>query len=80
MRKALFIVVLALAVTLVAGCQPRVFKSCDEVHTVYKGGIARPGYRQIGPPLRRAPHVDKALYDANRARDRDKDGIGCEVT
>lgn len=80
MRKLVVAAVLALGVIGSAACQPpRVFKNCDEVRTVYPGGIARPGYRQVGPPLRKQPYVDQALYDANRARDADNDGIGCEV-
>jgi len=81
MRTIVFAAAVAVAAVGITGCQPpRVFKNCAEVHTVYPGGIARPGYRQVGPPLKKAPHVDQALYDANTARDADKDGIGCEVT
>lgn len=80
MRKIVLAAAVAVSAIGMSACQPpRVFANCDEVWTVYPGGIARPGYRQIGPPLKRQPHVDKALYDANPARDRDKDGIGCEV-
>ncbi|HEU5150118.1 MAG TPA: excalibur calcium-binding domain-containing protein [Iamia sp.] len=81
MRTIVVAAAVALAASGISACQPpRVFKNCAEVRTVYPGGIARPGYVQIGPPLKKAPHVDKALYDANPARDADKDGIGCEVT
>ncbi|HEV7721222.1 MAG TPA: excalibur calcium-binding domain-containing protein [Iamia sp.] len=80
MRTIVFAAAMAIAVVGVAGCQPpRVFQNCAEVWTVYPGGIARPGYKQVGPPLKKTPHVDKALYDANPKRDADKDGIGCEV-
>jgi hypothetical protein len=80
-RRTFFVLGLAVAVLVTqgAGCKPRVFENCAEVHTVYPGGIARPGYRQIGPPLKKLPHVDQALYDANPRRDADQDGIGCEV-
>jgi len=82
MRTIVFAAAMAIAVVGVAGCQPqppRVFANCAEVWTVYPGGIARPGYKQVGPPLKKTPHVDQALYDANPRRDADKDGIGCEV-
>jgi hypothetical protein len=79
-RRTAVAVGLAVAIaTLGSGCEPQVFNNCTELRAVYPGGIARPGYVQAGPPLKKQPHVDQALYDANPGRDADKDGIGCEV-
>lgn len=38
----------ALAVGSVAGCTPTKVPNCTEVHKAYPGGIAKPGYRQVG--------------------------------
>jgi hypothetical protein len=60
---------------------PRVFANCTDVHTVYKGGIARAGakdHRANGGHARYKPYVNTALFNANKRMDRDKDGIACE--
>lgn len=68
----------ALAVGSMTGCTPKKFPNCTEVHKVYPGGIAKPGYRQVGMVTKYTPKVDQALYDANKGLDRDKDGVACE--
>jgi hypothetical protein len=45
---------------------------------VYKGGVALPGAKNKGGKTRSKPLFSKALYDANKSKDRDKDGIACE--
>jgi hypothetical protein len=53
------------------------------MNEVYPGGVARTGVTGdmvSGElrPFRRMPVFDDALYEANKARDGDKDGIACE--
>lgn len=59
------------------------FRSCAALNAVYPGGVARVGVtgnlvsgalRPFGTP----PVFDDALYQANRGRDGDADGIACE--
>jgi hypothetical protein len=58
----------------------KVFKNCTAVHAVYKGGIAKPGAKdkRKSGHAHFKPRVSAALYKANKAMDRDKDGIACE--
>ncbi|MGM1033963.1 MAG: excalibur calcium-binding domain-containing protein [Bacillota bacterium] len=45
----------------------------------YKGGVARTSsVKNKGGKTKYKPHVSKALYDANKKSDRDKDFIACE--
>jgi micrococcal nuclease len=60
-----------------------VFPNCDELRKVYPGGVARTGVsgNLVSGELRPFaiwPHFDDSLYEANRSRDRDGDGIACE--
>ena len=54
------------------------FKNCAELNKVYPGGVALPGAVNAGGATKKEPKYDKALYDANKKSDRDKDGIACE--
>jgi hypothetical protein len=54
------------------------YRNCTELNKVYKGGVARPGAKNKGGKTRYTPFFNQALYDANKSRDRDKDGIACE--
>ena len=56
----------------------RVFKNCTELNKVYPGGVALPGAVNSGGITKNEPKYDKALYNANKKSDRDKDGIACE--
>ena len=56
----------------------RVFKNCTELNKVYPGGVALPGAVNAGGVTKKEPRYDKALYNANKKSDRDKDGIACE--
>ena len=56
----------------------KVFKNCTELNKVYPGGVALPGAVNTGGVTRLIPKFDKALYNANKKSDRDKDGIACE--
>jgi len=56
----------------------KVFKNCTELNKVYPGGVALPGAVNSGGLTKKEPKYDKALYNANKKSDRDKDGIACE--
>ena len=56
----------------------KVFKNCTELNKVYPGGVALPGAVNAGGATKKEPKYDKALYNANKKSDRDKDGIACE--
>lgn len=57
----------------------KTFKNCTEMHKVYKGGVARSSsVKNKGGKTKYKPYVSKALYDANKKSDRDKDLIACE--
>lgn len=81
MRKALL--VLATLLFTVGLLSPgyaaaKVFKNCTELNKVYPGGVALPGAVNAGGATKKEPKYDKALYNANKKSDRDKDGIACE--
>ena len=74
------IAVSALVVSVMpAGAAARVFKNCTAMHKVYKGGVKRPGAVQKGGKLKYKAVVSAALYNANKSKDRDKDGLACEA-
>ncbi|WP_042354082.1 excalibur calcium-binding domain-containing protein [Bacillus rubiinfantis] len=55
------------------------FKNCKELNKKYKGGVAISSkVKNRGGKTKYKPFVSKALYNANKSRDRDKDGIACE--
>ena len=61
----------------------QVFRNCADLNAVYPGGVARVGVtgNTVSGSLRPfgiTPRFDDALYEANRARDGDTDGIACE--
>jgi len=56
----------------------KVFKNCTELNKVYPGGVALPGAINSGGTTKKEPKFNKALYNANKKSDRDKDGIACE--
>ncbi|MFC0187130.1 excalibur calcium-binding domain-containing protein [Fictibacillus aquaticus] len=62
-----------------ASAKVKVFKNCKEMNKVYKGGVARTSkVKNKGGKTKYKPYASKALYDANKSRDRDKDFIACE--
>jgi len=80
-RLALWIsIVIALQSILLmpANAAAKIFKNCTELNKVYPGGVALPGAVNSGGMTKKEPKYDKALYEANRKSDRDKDGIACE--
>lgn len=56
----------------------KVFKNCTELNKIYPGGVAMPGAINSGGVTKKEPKYNKALYNANKKSDRDKDGIACE--
>jgi hypothetical protein len=80
--KRLTIVTISLGLTF--GWMPtghavaKVFKNCTELNKIYPGGVALPGAINSGGITKKVPKYDKALYNANKKSDRDKDGIACE--
>ncbi|WP_156337126.1 excalibur calcium-binding domain-containing protein [Paenibacillus dakarensis] len=57
----------------------KTYKNCTELNRDYKGGVARSAsVKNKGGKTKYKPFVSKALYDANKKSDRDKDFIACE--
>ena len=55
------------------------YKNCTELNKDYKGGIAKTSsVKNKGGKTKHKPHVSKELYEVNKGKDRDKDGIACE--
>ena len=80
--KFALLIALALALQSVsfvpANAAAKVFKNCTELNKVYPGGVALPGAVNSGGKTKKEPKYDKALYNANKKSDRDKDGIAYE--
>ena len=68
----------ALGMMSTAQAATKVFKNCTALNKVYPGGVALPGAFNTGGVTKKEPKYDKALYNANKKSDRDKDGIACE--
>ena len=78
-----FTVILISASLVLVSAQPSLaaaksFKNCTELNKIYPGGVALPGAVNAGGATKKEPKYDKALYNANKKSDRDKDGIACE--
>jgi hypothetical protein len=62
-----------------AATKSKVYKNCTELNKVYKGGVARSSsVKNKGGKTKYIPYASKALYDANKKSDRDRDFIACE--
>ena len=78
------IIVVGVCLGLIFGLVPssqaavKVFKNCTELNKVYPGGVALPGAVNSGGVTKKEPKYERALYNANKKSDRDKDGIACE--
>jgi hypothetical protein len=57
-----------------------IFADCKAVNKVYKYGVGLEGAHNMvkGKPRASKHDVNKAIYEANKKKDRDKDGIACE--
>jgi hypothetical protein len=83
MNKKTLLVLIAFAfvgssISMPANAAAKAFKNCTELNKVYPGGVALPGAINAGGATKKEPRYDKALYNANKKSDRDKDGIACE--
>jgi hypothetical protein len=55
------------------------FSNCAELNKVYPGGVAKSSkVKNQGGKTKYKPAVDAKIYEANKSKDRDKDGIVCE--
>ena len=55
------------------------FSNCAALNAVYPGGIAKSiGTVNLGGKTKLSPYVSAKLYNGNKSRDRDGDGIACE--
>ncbi len=55
------------------------FANCKALNKVYPGGVAKSSKsKNKGGKTKYTPKVSSALYEANKSKDRDKDGIVCE--
>ncbi|AZB44712.1 hypothetical protein CEF21_02815 [Bacillus sp. FJAT-42376] len=62
-----------------AAVKVKTYSNCTEMNKVYKGGVSRAAsVKNKGGKTKYTPFVSKALYDANKKSDRDKDLIACE--
>ena len=82
------VVVLALAAsggavlaTPAEAAPAKTYKNCAELNQKYKHGVGKEGatdrVRGSAKPVRNFS-VDTKVYDANKSRDRDRDGVACE--
>lgn len=52
---------------------------CTELNKTYKGGVAKTKTtKNKGGKTKYKPYANSSLYEANKSKDRDKDGIACE--
>jgi hypothetical protein len=55
------------------------FSNCAALNKVYPGGVAKSSkVKNQGGKTLHNPKVDPKIYEANKSKDRDKDGIACE--
>lgn len=74
-----FILVFSSAYSVSAADKAKTYKNCTEINKVYPGGIAiSADTKNKGGKTKHKPFASKALYEANKKSDRDKDGIACE--
>lgn len=70
---------LTLAPSNYADAAPKKFKNCTELNKTYKGGVAKSKtMKNKGGKTNYKPYVNAKLYEANKSKDRDRDGIACE--
>ena len=69
----------AVAAAVPAEAAPKKYKNCTALNKAYPHGVGKPGARDktSGEPVTTF-RVDRALYNANKGSDRDRDGIACE--
>ncbi|QJC53284.1 excalibur calcium-binding domain-containing protein [Paenibacillus albicereus] len=69
----------ALPAGATAAEKAQTYKNCTALNKDYPGGVAiSSSTKNKGGKTKHKPHASKALYEANKKSDRDKDGIACE--
>lgn len=67
------------AVANAADAAPRTFKNCTQLNKQFPHGVGLPGARDKTSGKKVTTFKrNKALYQANKKSDRDRDGIACE--
>jgi len=63
-----------------AAGQAKTYKNCTALNKVYKHGVGKPGARDKTTSRYKVTNFTRstALYNANKSKDRDGDGIACE--
>ncbi|MFE4523992.1 excalibur calcium-binding domain-containing protein [Cytobacillus firmus] len=62
-----------------AEAKAKSYTNCTELNKDYKGGVSQSSSsKNKGGKTKYKPFVSKELYNANKSKDRDKDGIACE--
>ncbi|WLV25861.1 excalibur calcium-binding domain-containing protein [Aciduricibacillus chroicocephali] len=65
--------------TDVATAKAKYYQNCTELNKDYAGGVAKSSTtKNKGGKTRYKPYASKSLYETNKNKDRDKDGIACE--
>lgn len=55
------------------------YSNCKALNKVFPGGVAKSSkVKNKGGNTKYKPKVSAKLYEANKSKDRDKDGIACE--
>lgn len=55
------------------------YSNCAALNKVYPGGVAKSSStRNRGGATKYTPRVSSKVYNENKSKDRDKDGIACE--
>ncbi len=55
------------------------YSNCSALNKDYPGGVAKSSkVKNKGGLTKHSPTVDGKVYEANKGKDRDKDGIACE--
>ena len=55
------------------------FANCKELNKVYSGGVAKDAkVKNKGGKTKNKPTVSAEIYEQNKGKDRDKDGIACD--
>ena len=73
--------ILALSILATSALGATDYKNCTALNKKYSGGVAKSmaaKNKAVAGGVKYAPVVNKALYDANSSKDRDKDGVACE--
>jgi hypothetical protein len=74
-----FGLIFSFSMTIESNAAVKVYPNCKALNKDYPGGVAQSAnVKNKGGKTKYKPYVSKALYDANKKSDRDKDLIACE--